>query len=181
MDVISQGRLRLLYPDVSVRVNRLYSDIREKLGLEPRVAQGLRTFEQQKKLYDQGRTEPGKIVTNAKPGSSFHNFGCAVDTCFIGPDPFPADEKIWKRYGELAKAHGFVWGGDFHSIVDRPHIELSYGLTLSQVRALYSHNGLKAVWAEFDRIRGVKQGSEWDTLVARTQVLDLGKLPDELC
>lgn len=181
MDVVSLGRLRLIYPDVTVRIKRLYCDIQEKMKLSPRVAQALRTFDQQAALYAQGRTAPGKIVTNSKPGSSFHNFGCAVDTCFIGPDPFPSDDKIWQRYGDLAKAHGFVWGGDFHSILDRPHVELSYGLSLAQVRALYEYGGLKAVWAEFDHIRGVKQGSEWDAMLSRTQVLDLGKLPEEAC
>jgi hypothetical protein len=38
-----------------------------------------RTMEEQAKLYAKGRTSGGRIVTKAKPGQSFHNYGLAFD------------------------------------------------------------------------------------------------------
>ncbi|SVE43245.1 uncharacterized protein METZ01_LOCUS496099, partial [marine metagenome] len=43
------------------------------------VVHTLRTYAEQDDLYEQGRTEPGKIVTNARGGKSWHNFGLAID------------------------------------------------------------------------------------------------------
>ena len=41
--------------------------------------------DEQAKVYAQGRTAPGKIVTHAKPGHSNHNFGVAFDVgIFVG-------------------------------------------------------------------------------------------------
>ncbi len=48
-----------------------------------RIAQGLRTFQEQDDLYAIGRTKPGKKVTNAKGGQSVHNYGFAVDIVLI--------------------------------------------------------------------------------------------------
>lgn len=42
-------------------------------GVAVHVYETLRTNERQAQLYAQGRTAPGKIVTNAKPGQSKHN------------------------------------------------------------------------------------------------------------
>lgn len=40
---------------------------------------GFRSFEEQTALYAKGRTERGKIVTKARAGQSFHNYGMAID------------------------------------------------------------------------------------------------------
>jgi len=50
-----------------------------KHGATAEVLSGLRSYQQQAALYAQGRTKPGKIVTNARPGSSWHNYGLAID------------------------------------------------------------------------------------------------------
>jgi len=36
-------------------------------------------MEEQAMLYAQGRSRPGKILTQAKPGQSYHNYGLAFD------------------------------------------------------------------------------------------------------
>jgi peptidoglycan L-alanyl-D-glutamate endopeptidase CwlK len=100
------------------------------LGFPMKVIAGLRTTEQQQKLYAQGRTTPGNIVTNADGVKKKSNhqakadgFGHAADLCFQGPDPF-SEKHPWNAYGACAKALGLVWGGDWKVLVDRPHIEL---------------------------------------------------------
>ena len=48
-------------------------------GILPLIYTGLRTMEEQAMLYAQGRTRPGKIITQAKPGTSYHNWALAFD------------------------------------------------------------------------------------------------------
>jgi len=43
------------------------------------IYEGFRSNERQDELYAQGRTTEGRIVTNALPGQSFHNYGRAID------------------------------------------------------------------------------------------------------
>ena len=47
------------------------------------ITEGFRSIEQQHKLYSQGRTTPGIIVTNAKGGYSYHNYGLAFDIALL--------------------------------------------------------------------------------------------------
>lgn len=67
---------------------------------------------EQARLYAQGRTKPGRIVTNAKPGQSFHEFRVAYD-CVPLRDGKPvwgnvakADRAIWDRVVALGEAAG---------------------------------------------------------------------------
>jgi len=59
-------------------------------GLEGSIVSGLRSLQEQERLYAQGRTQDevtrrvskqgaGGSVTDAPPGSSAHNYGLAVD------------------------------------------------------------------------------------------------------
>jgi peptidoglycan L-alanyl-D-glutamate endopeptidase CwlK len=102
------------------------------------VTQSLRTLEEQQALYDQGRTKPGDIVTKAKPGTSWHNYGLAFDVAVLdenGQPAWPENAKLWKQIGDLGKSVGLAWGGDFVTINDRPHFEHHPGLTLAQAQA----------------------------------------------
>ena len=47
--------------------------------IEPLIYCGRRSMEEQAALYAKGRTVSGKIVTKAKPGESYHNYGLAFD------------------------------------------------------------------------------------------------------
>jgi len=105
-----------------------------------------RSFDTQAKLYAQGRTHPGKIVTNAKPGQSYHNYGLAYDatpTCLLKltnwgdtPEHQQETDRIWALYGHLGKELGMRWGGDFKSLKggDRPHMEWSGNLSLHDLQ-----------------------------------------------
>lgn len=109
-----------------------------KQGLSLIVTQGLRTNEEQARLYAQGRTTPGQIVTNAPPGSSWHNFGLAFDVAVLDPygkSTWPENEALWQKIGTIGKSTGLQWGGDWTSIKDRPHFEYHPGLTLTDARA----------------------------------------------
>lgn len=109
-----------------------------KEGIYVQITSGYRSFAEQNKLYAQGRTAPGKIVTNAKGGQSNHNYGLAIDYVLLSADGKKAlwtvNEK-WRRVAQIGKSLGFSWGGDWKSFKDYPHLEMMGSLTLSQLQA----------------------------------------------
>jgi peptidoglycan L-alanyl-D-glutamate endopeptidase CwlK len=127
-----------------------------KRGINIRITQGLRTIAEQNALYAQGRTRAqlddvglsnvkakpnDPKVTNAIGGTSFHNFGVAIDFVLIASgydmkaDTNGNGKSDWMEVVEVAKDIGFAWGGDFKSFVDNPHFEMTFGLACSQYRA----------------------------------------------
>ncbi|MBD9449730.1 glucosaminidase domain-containing protein [Rhizobium sp. RHZ01] len=70
--------LQVLHPVVRDAVDRVIAQLRvEEIPFE--VFEAYRTPERQRMLYAQGRTAPGDIVTKARPWSSYHQYGLAVD------------------------------------------------------------------------------------------------------
>lgn len=110
------------------------------------ITQGLRTIAEQDTLYAQGRTKPGAVVTNARGGYSYHNYGLAVDFALLLPNGSSVSWDMcrdgnnnliadWQEVVLEAKALGFEWGGDWSSFKDYPHFQMAFGLTLTQLRA----------------------------------------------
>lgn len=97
-------------------------------GFPIRVTSTYRSSEEQAMLYAQGRTMPGNIVTNAKAGESFHNYGVAFDVVFR-EQGYEASDAMWKNLGSVGKALGLEWGGDWKN-PDRPHFSQKLGYTL---------------------------------------------------
>ena len=64
-DNISIQRVDLLHPKAKENFRKFIEDAESILNIKLRVTQGLRTFPEQQALYNQGRTSPGKKVTNA--------------------------------------------------------------------------------------------------------------------
>lgn len=132
----SESRIARLEPVIQPKARALLEAARAQ-GIELTVTQGLRTMEEQAALYAQGRTAPGQVVTNAKPGSSWHNFGLAFDVAVVvnGKPTWPNDSALWSKIGDLGKTQGLIWGGDFQSFKDMPHFQYTGGLSLEQARA----------------------------------------------
>ena len=163
LDSASKARIRLLYPDFAVRIIRTYVDMFEQHRIQMRMTEGLRTMARQEELYAQGRTSAGPVVTWARPGYSLHHYGVACDSCRIGNNSGKVDpwDVPWDKFAQYAKNHG-LYAGFYWKKQDKPHLELAYGgMGVEQMLKLYQNNGLESVWAEFDTIRGVTQGSEW--------------------
>lgn len=144
-DKISISRIAKIHPKLRTDCSDVLIEI-QKRGIDIRITQGLRTIAEQDALYAQGRTTPGKKVTNAKGGSSMHNYGLAVDFCLLHKDGTISwsmtedldkdGKKDWMEVVEVFKAHGWTWGGDFKSILDTPHFEKGFGYTLEQIKQL---------------------------------------------
>lgn len=98
-----------------------------KKGIYLIITQGFRSKEAQDALYEQGRTKPGRKVTNAKGSdySSQHQWGIAFDIA-INDIGLLYDVATIKKVAKIAKTKsvGLSWGGDWTSPVDIPHFYL---------------------------------------------------------
>lgn len=98
-------------------------------GIEILVTCTLRTYEEQAKLYAQGRTEPGKIVTRAKPGQSAHNAGLALDVVPLlhGKPVWDFPDPLWSKVGALGQEAGLQWyGAPGAEFVEAAHFQLPH-------------------------------------------------------
>lgn len=142
-------------PGVAVRFRRLRYDWQRYQDLDLLISSGIRSFEEQQKLYNQGRVTPGKIVTNAKPGKSLHNYGLALDVFMGGKDPFLSlNRELWDLFGAFAESTGFTWGGRF-KLQDKCHIECSFTMSADTLLKIYDFNGLTGVYYQVDKICGM--------------------------
>ncbi|MHB9124606.1 MAG: M15 family metallopeptidase [Armatimonadota bacterium] len=103
-------------------------------GIKVIFTWGHRSIEEQNRLYQIGRTKPGKVVTNAKGGYSWHNYGLAADYAFVISGKVTWDGP-WDTFGRVARQCGLEWGGAWTGFKDRPHVQLTQGRTLAQMRA----------------------------------------------
>lgn len=99
------------------------------------ITQGIRTTEEQQKLYQQGRTTPGKVVTNCD-GIRFKSnhqikgdgLGYAFDIAILKNGKITWDAKYYIELGEkaqeLMQKYNIEWGGNWKSFKDYPHWEL---------------------------------------------------------
>lgn len=86
-----------------------------------------RSIEEQQRLYKQGRTTPGKIVTwvdGVKKQSNHNKFPArAFDVAVVKDGKITWDEKSYLPLGECANYYSLVWGGTW-KVKDLPHVEL---------------------------------------------------------
>ena len=155
-DKVSIPRVALLHPKVRAEVAQLI-DKAEALfptTIAIRIVQGLRTIDEQNALYAQGRTKPGKKVTNAKGGSSYHNYGLAIDFAILrDKDGNGTYEELswdiaadldhdgmpeWTEIVNVFESAGWEWGGRWSSLKDYPHVQKTFGLTWRQLLAKYN-------------------------------------------
>lgn len=146
------SKLEKVHPVLRERVTKLIENLAAQ-GRDVRVVQGLRTYEEQNALYAQGRTKPGKRVTNAIGGQSNHNFGLAVDLCpFTDGKPNWNDTNGFRAIGREAKALGLEWGGDW-KFVDMPHVQLR-GMSVKECQSAFKAGGLSMVWQRMNALMG---------------------------
>ena len=136
-DIHTNRRIATLHPDIREDVRVFINMAEKELGIKLRVTSALRTWSEQSKLYNQGRTTPGKIVTNAKAGESYHNYGLAFDVVEIKNGQPIWNNPKWLAIGALGKRLGFEWGGDW-KFKDKPHFQKRFGRHHSQLAALYN-------------------------------------------
>ncbi|WP_251551074.1 M15 family metallopeptidase [Neobacillus muris] len=132
-----------LNPIVKERSQQLLQQAADK-GIVVVITDGFRSAKEQDRLYKQGRTTDGNIVTHAKGGESYHNYGLAIDFALQTPsgdviwdmeyDGNQNGKADWKEVVTMAKALGFKWGGDWAKFKDYPHLEMDFGLTIADLQ-----------------------------------------------
>ena len=145
MDKITLQRIERLHPLVKEEAKEIYAEICKALTGRAicRFTHTLRTFKEQNELFAQGRTKRGKIVTNARGGQSYHNYGLAIDICLIvdgktavwdTKTDFDNDRvSDWQEIVRIFKMYGWEWGGDWR-FADAPHFQKTLGKSISQWR-----------------------------------------------
>lgn len=113
-------------------------------GIDVVITHGYRSIEEQDALFDQGRSGTGNIVTNARGGESYHNYGLAIDFALRTPqgeivwdmerDDNGNGEPDWMEVVALAKDLGFTWGGDWANFPDYPHLQMDFGLSINELK-----------------------------------------------
>lgn len=141
--------VRQLHPRLQEKIVQLQA-LCNKEGLRLGIAECFRSVSEQNALYAQGRTKPGSIVTNA-PGSSYssqHQWGIAFDFYKNVKGHAYDDDAFFRRVGQLGKSIGLGWGGDWHSIVDKPHLYLpDWGSGTSILKQRYGNfANFKKTW-----------------------------------
>lgn len=150
---MASREIRDLSPRMQVLHNKFIDRCRrdpwfQRNGITILVYCTYRSPEEQARLYAQGRSAPGRVVTNAKAGQSMHNrqtpqgdsaseafdfvplrhgkpiWGTAGD----GIDDDPSDDhkddlEVWQRCGEHGRAVGLEWAGDWKRFREFPHMQ----------------------------------------------------------
>lgn len=148
-----------LHPNLNHKLGKLLN-LCAKKGIYLIITEGFRTKEYQDKLYAQGRTAPGKIVTSAK-GSSFssqHQWGIAFDIA-INDKKLLYSETYIEKVAQIAKSKcNLGWGGDWKTFKDTPHFYLkNWGSTTVTLRSEFgSFDNFKRTWTK--KVAGTKKG-----------------------
>lgn len=153
-DNITLERIKLMHPKLREEVEEIYEEIVAALKGRAicRFAYTLRTFAEQDALFAQGRTKPGKILTRARGGQSYHNYGLAVDIVLLvdrdgngtyetaswdTKSDFDGDRKAdWMEIVDIFKRYGWTWGGDW-KFTDMPHFEKTFGKSIMELQKLH--------------------------------------------
>lgn len=107
-------------------------------GIEILTTSTFRDHASQARLYAQGRTAPGSIVTNAAPGWSWHQWRCAFDVVpLLHGKPvwgtIGEDLKLWQRIGAIGESVGLEWAGRWTHFREYPHFQHTFGRTIQDV------------------------------------------------
>lgn len=142
LDQPTINKISKLHPKLRNEVLQIIKNLIEK-EVNIRIVQGLRTFDEQHKLYLQ---KPK--VTNADAGQSYHNYGLAVDFCLLvdkdkngtfesiswnlNEDLDNDKKKDWMEVVEEFEKFGWTWGG-YWKFKDNPHFEKTFGYNYKQL------------------------------------------------
>ena len=132
--MITSRNLSELLPRTAAKVSKMVAACKA-VGIDLLITATYRDSESQDALYAQGRTLPGKRVTNVKGGDSFHNWRVAVDVVpvVLGKCVWD-DDTLWANVGAIGTQCGLEWGGSWKSFVDKPHFQDLNGYSLDQYK-----------------------------------------------
>lgn len=133
--MINSRSLDDLLPQVKERAEKFIAACKDE-DIDLLVTSTYRDLDSQRALFEQGRTIPGKIVTNARAGQSFHNYRCAFDVVpLVNGKCIWDDEYLWNKIGMIGEFCGLTWAGRWTTFKETAHFQYTGGLTISQLEA----------------------------------------------
>jgi peptidoglycan LD-endopeptidase CwlK len=123
----SSNNLSSLNPYVASLARR-FLELTKEHNLDVRITTAFRSWDEEDRLFAQGRTAPGEVVTNARGGDSYHNWGLAFDAAPYESGKISNDPQKFIQMGHLGQQVGLQWGGTFKTLVDFPHFQYTFGL-----------------------------------------------------
>lgn len=122
-------------------------------GVEYWAISGYRDPKEQEALYAIGRTTEltRKPVTNAKPYTSAHNYGLAIDFALDKDQTKAGLQPSWeiKDYevlAEEARKLGLMPGMDFKTFKEGPHVQVKLRHKFSELETILKKEGLGEIW-----------------------------------
>lgn len=132
--MVNSRKIDDLLPVVAKKARALISAAKRE-GIDLLVTSTYRDAECQDALYAQGRTKPGRKVTNARGGQSWHQFRVAFDVVpLISGKAVWNDQRLWRRIGELGESVGLEWAGRWKTFRESPHFQFTGGLTMADLK-----------------------------------------------
>lgn len=140
----SEQNIKTLLPYAQIEARKVLQTAKNFL-YKTSIISGTRSYNEQNNLYRQGRFgNKGKIVTNAKAGYSYHNFGLAWDVGLFRNATYHTNEKDYQHLAAsiLATQPKLEWGGNWKSIKDYPHYQIKAG-NIKTIREKFEHGILQ--------------------------------------
>jgi peptidoglycan L-alanyl-D-glutamate endopeptidase CwlK len=113
---------------LAAQYTMLLHDFREQTGHDLLITCTARSTDEQAKLYAQGRSTPGPIVTqlDGTTHKSKHNLvpSRAIDVAVVVGGKVSWDATQYAPLGPLATHYGLTWGGSWRTLKDYPHLEI---------------------------------------------------------
>ncbi|MGZ4000142.1 MAG: M15 family metallopeptidase [Mucilaginibacter sp.] len=148
--------LNLLHPKLRDKAIACYNQAVAKTpyNVHPYIIQTYRSIKESDHDYELGRTivnpdgrsasKPmGDIISDAKGGTSWHNYGLALDfgLLYNGKPVYYGDSadvnKNWAIVVGIFEKAGFNWGHYFPHLQDDPHLECKMGQTINGLLEKY--------------------------------------------
>jgi peptidoglycan L-alanyl-D-glutamate endopeptidase CwlK len=148
-DAQSIKMLEELHPKVRPDFQAFIEECEQQYDITLRIMSAYRDMSAQAKIYAVGRTVKGEnvtdakpfgdVISDAKPGSSWHNFGMAVDLGIVLVNGSISYNFNYMKFANIGQQWGITWGGNFpNSFKDPDHFEEQAGQTLHGLLALYN-------------------------------------------
>lgn len=133
--MINSRDIEELLPPVKSLAEAFIAECKRQ-GINVLITSTYRDRESQAALYAQGRTLPGRKVTNAKPGQSWHNWRVAFDFVpIVNGKAQWGDAALFERCGVIAESVGLEWAGRWNGFPELAHCQYTGGLTLADMQA----------------------------------------------
>ena len=152
----TKKNIETLSPEIKDKVIKFIDDVFTKFNKTLTVTDSFRSFDDQNKLYCQGRSKDefciknkipttGNKVTRQKGGCSKHNYGEAFDVYFTTSNGIvDLNTTMSEEIAKIAENLGLEWGGRWTEFVDSPHFQSPGTLSsISVVTDMFCKAGLQ--------------------------------------